>query len=94
MKAWKPNNRVSIKPRGVQFYGMCAIQGCTSRYRLEAHHLTPWSQGGKTNMSQLILLCWYDHQVNIHQKGFQPYPDPTTGRIQLHKPTNHTHRPT
>ncbi len=81
-----------------KFYGMCAIEGCTSRYRLEAHHLTPWSQGGKTDLSELILLCWYHHQITVHHKGFQPYPDPTTGRIQLHKPTNHTnhtqHRPT
>lgn len=33
----------------------CAADGCTSRNRLQAHHITPWSQGGPTNPDNLAL---------------------------------------
>lgn len=65
----------------------CSIEGCDSRYRLQAHHLTPWSQGGTTNQDELILPCWFHHHVVIHQRGFTPYQDPDTGRIRLQRPT-------
>lgn len=65
----------------------CAIDGCDSRYRLEAHHLIPWSEGGSTNQDGLILICWYHHQVIIHQRGFEPFSHADHGRIRLRRPT-------
>lgn len=77
-----------------KYHGMCAIDGCSSRYRLEAHHLTPWPQGGKTKPEDLILLCWYDHQITVHERGFQPYEHPDHGRIRWRAPVyHHSDRP-
>lgn len=64
----------------------CAVDGCDSRYRLEAHHLIPWSQGGATDQDQLILVCWFHHHIVIHRLGHQPYAHPDHGRIRLRGP--------
>lgn len=56
-----------------QAHGLCQADGCTSRRRLQIHHLTPWSQGGETNQGELVVLCWYHHQVVVHERGFQIY---------------------
>ena len=50
----------------------CTVEGCSSRYRLEAHHSTPWSHGGKTDADDLVTLCWYHHHVAVHREGLQP----------------------
>jgi 5-methylcytosine-specific restriction endonuclease McrA len=51
----------------------CTADGCTSRHRLQVHHLTPWSLGGETNQGELVVLCWYHHHVVVHERGYQPY---------------------
>ena len=48
----------------------CSAAGCTSRYRLQVHHRTHWSDGGPTDADNLVTLCWYHHHVVIHQRGF------------------------
>jgi len=30
--------------------------------RCEAHHIQPWSRGGRTELANLELLCWYHHR--------------------------------
>ncbi len=52
---------------------VCEADGCQSRHRLQIHHKTPWAQGGATDQDDLIVLCWYHHQIVIHERGFQPY---------------------
>jgi len=37
--------------------GGCTADGCTSRYRLQAHHIRPWSEGGQTDPDNLTTLC-------------------------------------
>jgi len=54
----------------------CVIDGCTSRYRLQPHHIIPFSQGGTTNPDNLTTLCWYHHHVVIHTMGY--HLDPTS----------------
>jgi hypothetical protein len=54
----------------------CVIDGCTSRYRLQPHHITPYSQGGTTNPDNLATVCWYHHHVVIHTLGY--HLDPTS----------------
>ena len=66
--------------------GTCAADGCDSRYRLEAHHIIPWSQGGRTDPDNLIALCWFHHHVVIHERGFQLFRHPQHGRIRFRKP--------
>lgn len=55
--------------------GGCTIDGCSSRYRLEPHHITPWAEGGSHDPKNLTTLCWYHHHVAIHQHGRVLDPD-------------------
>ena len=42
--------------------GGCVFPGCHTRPSLcDAHHLTPWYQGGPTALSNLALLCRHHH---------------------------------
>lgn len=69
-----------------KYLGACAIDGCDSRNRLQAHHIVPWSQGGATDQDNLILVCWFHHHVVIHQRGYQIYAQAGHGRIRLRPP--------
>jgi HNH endonuclease/Domain of unknown function (DUF222) len=51
--------------------GGCTVEGCYSRYRLEVHHVVPWSHGGRTDADNLITLCWFHHHVSAHREGLQ-----------------------
>ncbi|TFC53126.1 HNH endonuclease, partial [Cryobacterium sp. TMT2-17-1] len=42
--------------------GGCIIPGCTVPAAwCEVHHVTPWHRGGKTEIDNGVLLCWYHH---------------------------------
>ena len=69
-----------------KYHGRCAADGCNSRYRLEAHHKTPWSEGGATDQDDLVLLCWFHHHVVLHQWGYQLFAHPDHGRIRFRPP--------
>ncbi|GGR51494.1 hypothetical protein J2S40_000535 [Nocardioides luteus] len=47
----------------------------------EAHHLKPWSEGGETNLADMVLLCPSDHH-RIHDPNYdhERLPD---GRIRF-----------
>jgi len=67
-------------------YGFrCAADGCESRYRLQVHHITPWVERGRTDQDDLIVLCWFHHQVVVHERGFHIIVH-QTGRIRFAKP--------
>lgn len=55
--------------------GRCVIDGCTSRYRLQIHHVVPWSEGGPTDPGNLATVCWFHHHVVIHGQGRRLDPD-------------------
>jgi hypothetical protein len=63
--------------------GACTIAGCTSRYRLEPHHITPRSRGGTHDPDNLTTLCWYHHHIAIHRNGFHIDPHSPPGRRRL-----------
>lgn len=65
--------------------GGCTIRGCRSRYRLQPHHITPWSRGGTHDPDNLTTLCWYHHHVAIHRSGFAIDPDSPPLRRRLVK---------
>jgi hypothetical protein len=69
-----------------RYAGRCGADGCDSRYRLEAHHLTPWTQGGQTDLDEMVLLCWFHHHIVAHRRGFTIYTHPETGRIRFRQP--------
>ena len=64
--------------------GGCTADGCISRYRIQPHHILPWSQGGKTDPDNLPTLCWYHHHVVIHQMGYTIKPDTPPRRLRFH----------
>ena len=66
--------------------GGCVIDGCTSRYRLQPHHITPRSKGGSHDPDNLATLCWYHHHVAIHGTGFHIDPDSPPQRRRLLRP--------
>ena len=51
--------------------GGCTVDGCPFNYRLEVHHVIPWSHGGNTDADNLITLCWFHHHVSVHREGLQ-----------------------
>ena len=67
----------------------CAIAGCTSRYRLQVHHLTRWIDGGRTDPENLTTVCWFHHQVVIHGHGFTIDPNSPPHRRRLLQPPIH-----
>jgi hypothetical protein len=70
-------------------HGACTADGCTSRYRLEAHHIIPWSHGGTTDADNLTTLCWYHHHVVIHGEGFTIDPQSPPCRRRFIRPRHH-----
>jgi len=66
--------------------GGCTADGCTSRYRLEAHHVVPWSEGGETTPDNLTTLCWFHHHVVVHGFGYRIDPSRGSGRIRFSRP--------
>jgi hypothetical protein len=65
--------------------GGCTVEGCSSRYRLEIHHSTPWSHGGRTDAQDLITLCWFHHHVSVHREGLGIHRIGTS-RVRLKRP--------
>jgi len=58
----------------------CAFPGCTDPPEwTEKHHITPWAEGGPTNLDNLCLLCDHHHdRINtggwtITMKNGQPW---------------------
>jgi hypothetical protein len=55
--------------------GGCVIDGCTSRYRLQVHHIRHRSNGGGHDPENLTTMCWFHHQVCVHGMGLELAPD-------------------
>ena len=48
----------------------CRFPSCTATRNLHAHHVVFWRDGGKTDLSNLVLVCSRHHTL-IHTMGFQ-----------------------
>ncbi|RBP64667.1 uncharacterized protein DUF222 [Brevibacterium sanguinis] len=61
----------------------CQFPGCRTRRRCDAHHIRPWSQGGTTDLDNLILLC-RTHHTAVHEHGLtiRRTPAPFAGRLR------------
>lgn len=46
----------------------CRFPGCTNSRFVDAHHIWHWSEGGPTDLSNLILICDYHHR-SVHERG-------------------------
>ena len=47
----------------------CRFPGCERTRFVDAHHLQHWSQGGETNLDNLISLCRRHHRF-VHERGY------------------------
>lgn len=64
----------------------CSADGCSSHHRLQIHHLTPWALGGRTDQSELVVLCWFHHHVVVHERGFEVVLHPDRRRVRFRRP--------
>ncbi len=55
--------------------GICQFPGCHTTTHLDAHHIVPWSQGGPSDLDNLILLCRRHHTL-VHEGGLRIGPAP------------------
>ena len=46
----------------------CRFPGCESR-RVDLHHITYWSHGGRTSLDNLVSLCKFHHTL-VHERGY------------------------
>ena len=68
----------------------CTIDGCSSTYRLEVHHIVPRSQGGTNKPENLTTLCWWHHHVAVHRRGMHIDPQSPPRRRRLIPPRTRT----
>lgn len=62
----------------------CRADGCTIPAAwTEAHHLRPWSEGGRTDLGDGVLLCAYHHH-RIHDPGYD-HTRLASGDIRFHR---------
>jgi hypothetical protein len=47
----------------------CRFPGCPHTRHLHAHHLRFWSDGGRTDLANLVLLCSKHHRL-LHNAGY------------------------
>ncbi len=48
----------------------CQFPGCNHTRFVDAHHVEHWANGGKTALSNLVLLCSHHHK-HVHELGFE-----------------------
>ena len=48
----------------------CRFPGCGARRFTQAHHLTFWSRGGRTELANLLLICAFHHRL-VHEYGWK-----------------------
>ena len=47
----------------------CTFPGCGNRRFAHAHHIRWWSQGGRTDLDNLALVCTFHHRL-VHEHGW------------------------
>ncbi len=65
----------------------CAFPGCRRPpIACDAHHVRHWSDGGRTDLDNLVLLCRTHHTV-LHTAPWEVRLDPADGRPEFVPPT-------
>ena len=47
----------------------CRFPGCGQNAFTQAHHIQWWSRGGRTDLSNLLLVCSFHHRL-VHEHGW------------------------
>jgi hypothetical protein len=85
-------NAVRLRDQHCQWAGGCHQPASTC----QVHHTTHKASGGKTSLKDCVLLCWFHHQVVIHQMGWTLVVNPdgtTTAWNKDRSKTLHSHGP-
>jgi hypothetical protein len=69
----------------------CRFPGCGTTRHLHAHHVVHWTDGGPTDLDNLILLCSFHHRL-VHQPGWR-LDHLGGGRYRFHGPGDRTLAP-
>jgi hypothetical protein len=69
----------------------CRFPGCGRTRWTHAHHIEHWSNGGPTNIDNLITMCGYHHR-RIHDEGWAIRGDPN-GEVEWVTPHGWTMQP-
>jgi hypothetical protein len=65
--------------------GGCIYRGCTRPPpHTVAHHIVHWTDGGATDLDNLVLLCRYHHRL-VHERAWRIIRDPS-GRHTVEPP--------
>ena len=68
-RTFTPKQRIALAIRD----GGCVFGDCDKEPSMtEAHHIVPWSQGGRTDLANGILLCKFHHLL-VHNNGWEIY---------------------
>jgi len=85
-------NAVLLRDQHCQWAGRCDQPAAAC----QVHHTKHKANGGKTSVTDCVLLCWFHHQIVIHQQGWTLVlnPDGTTTAWNKDKTkTLHSHGP-
>jgi hypothetical protein len=65
-------------------HGRCRFPGCESR-RVDLHHIQFWSNGGRTDLANLVSLCPWHHKA-VHDRGYLIAAPPGGGGFAFYRP--------
>jgi hypothetical protein len=52
----------------------CRFPGCGTRQFTQAHHIVWWADGGRTDLDNLLLVCFFHHKL-VHEHGWTVHRD-------------------
>ena len=85
-------NAVMLRDQHCQWAGRCDQPAAAC----QVHHTKHKANGGKTSVTDCVLLCWFHHQIVIHQWGWTLVLNPdgtTTAWNKDRTKTLHSHGP-
>jgi hypothetical protein len=65
--------------------GVCSIEGCTRRARLETDHVAEWAATHRTELAELTPACGHHHDLKTHH-GHRFGPLQPNGKRHLRSP--------
>jgi hypothetical protein len=68
----------------------CRFPGCGARRFTQAHHIVWWGDGGRTDLDNLLLVCFFHHKL-VHEHGWTVQRD-ADGPIRWLRPDGSIHR--
>jgi predicted restriction endonuclease len=48
----------------------CRFPGCGTKRFTQVHHVKFWRHGGKTELANLLLICFFHHRL-VHELGWR-----------------------